>query len=624
MVEIIFASILLFGAACTGRFVLTRIGCGFDNRIEEFSFSCAIGFGALVLAIFAVGSFHLLFIESVYVVVFGWIALGIKSSPSWLSAFRYYVPRLLAEYRSVHFWVTILAVAGLTLSLIRALAPPHGATDPLAYQLALPKIYLAKHFLSFEPTITGALYPSNMGLLYLVGIALKNGSLAQILHWLTGVLSCLAIVGACQRFFSWRVGIWAATIFSFVPVVVVFGPQGYIDVGLCYFQLMAIGALLIWTQAPNPRILILAALLCGLAMGVKPQGYGTVFLGSAIILIARLARRDSLYRLLKDVGLYCAAALVMVIPWFVRSYYWSGNPIWPLANDFFDSHAFALSPQVGSNLTTGSTVDNVVQGIIPSLAWFDYYWHAMSPWAWTFSPGGWQKAIGVYFAALLPGALLVTRTKKHWILIAICLTYYVLLVRFLHMNPRYGLVLFAFLAVLCGLVAEYLSSATKSRPLSTLFNAGFLVTGVLNLCFAYQLSAPVHNVVFGKESVDSFLISHEASYRVFQFANQNLPPSATVLLQGEVKGYYCDGSYLWDHPDQGVLRYERFDTADELRAGMKELGITHVIRIINLPPVRRTMYPNYFTDPYHETFRKRFLQLMYHDEAYALFRVNYC
>jgi hypothetical protein len=109
------------------------------------------------------------------------------------------VPQRLAglhlSFRSFYFWLVCLTAAGMGLGLIRALAPPHGATDPLAYQLALPKIFLHKHYLSFEPTITGALYPTNMGLLYLVGLALRSGSLAQILHWAMGGLTCLALVG---------------------------------------------------------------------------------------------------------------------------------------------------------------------------------------------------------------------------------------------------------------------------------------------------------------------------------------------------------------------------------------------------------------------------------------------
>ena len=47
---------------------------------------------------------------------------------------------------------------GLLLNMLRALLPAHGAVDPLAYYLALPKLYFFKHRISFEHTLTGMLY----------------------------------------------------------------------------------------------------------------------------------------------------------------------------------------------------------------------------------------------------------------------------------------------------------------------------------------------------------------------------------------------------------------------------------------------------------------------------------
>ena len=42
----------------------------------------------------------------------------------------------------------------------------HGAVDPLAYHLALPSIYLAKHDLSFECNPYWTLYPDNIDVVY--------------------------------------------------------------------------------------------------------------------------------------------------------------------------------------------------------------------------------------------------------------------------------------------------------------------------------------------------------------------------------------------------------------------------------------------------------------------------
>ena len=97
-----------------------------------------------------------------------------------------------------------------------------------------------------------------------------------------------------------------------------------------------------------------------------------------------------------------------------------------------------------------------------------------------------------------------------------------------------------------------------------------------------------------------------------------------VLLQGIVKGFYCDRPYLWDHPHQMVINYGEYDTPQKLIKRMRQLRISHIVRMINIPPIRTGIgYPQYFADPMHETFRKEYLTLLYRDESYALFEVAY-
>jgi hypothetical protein len=112
---------------------------------------------------------------------------------------------------------------------------------------------------------------------------------------------------------------------------------------------------------------------------------------------------------------------------------------------------------------------------------------------------------------------------------------------------------------------------------------------------------------------------------VFRQVNATLPETAKILLQGDVKGYYCEREYLWDHPYQMVINYREYDTPEKLISRMKELGITHVVRMIYIPPIRTqgVGYPQYFADPFQEAFRKEYLRLTYKDEAFVLFELVY-
>ena len=245
----------------------------------------------------------------------------------------------------------------------------------------------------------------------------------------------------------------------------------------------------------------------------------------------------------------------------------------------------------------------------------------MNPWYWPFEPAVWQKAIGVYFMALLPGVLLSIRRPVVWQLTLFCVGYYVILVRLLHMNPRYGLVLFAVASLLCGFVAHKLASSSW-RPVRLLFLAGLLVTALFNMAWSYTLARPYVSVAVGGEGRDVFLARTESNYRLFRFVNENTPEDAKVLLQGIVKGYYCERDYLWDHPHQNVVRYDGL-SVEELHRQLRQLGVTHVARMIRIPQSRLDLgYPQYFTDDFHERFRTQHLRLVYRDESFVLFELH--
>jgi hypothetical protein len=210
-----------------------------------------------------------------------------------------------------------------------------------------------------------------------------------------------------------------------------------------------------------------------------------------------------------------------------------------------------------------------------------------------------------------------------YFLTGFCVAYYALLIRVLHMNPRYGLALLAILCILCGYVADRLVSS-RLLVVRWSFQCGIFLSLCMNTVWPIYFALPVMSVVMGSEPRDHFLQTREGNYRMFQFVKQSLPIEAKLLLQGIVRGFYCDRAYIWDHPYQRLLNYGEFEKPSELLARMRELGISHVARMIRIPPGRTLLgYPQYFADNFHESFRKSYLRPIYRDESYVLFEVVY-
>ena len=358
-------------------------------------------------------------------------------------------------------------------------------------------------------------------------------------------------------------------------------------------------------------------------MGIKHQGLATAFVGIPVVVVGSAYSDRRIVPVLRKVCLYGGVALAVVAPWYLRSYALAGNPVWPLANGFFHGQPFGVVPGIGDAAGEASGILRPTE--IQFLEWLSIRWKSMSPWAWAFDVGtlGWQKATGIYFVALAPAVALFLGNRRVAFAAGFCVLYYVILVRFLHMNPRYGLVLFVAASIVCGYAAGRLN-ASVLRPARFAFRAVFVATMLLNIGWAFQLARPVIDVAVGSESRERFLRRTEPNYQVLEYASRNLPEGSGVLLQGMVKGFYCDRAYVWDHPFQSAIIYGEMKTPEDLLARLRELGISHVARMIRIPGSRLALgYPQYFLDEFHEAFRRRYLRLVHRDNTCVLFEVTY-
>ena len=615
MVDLFFIFLIITVSVAIGLKVIRWVGPTFHSRAEELIFSSSLGLGTLSLCIMLLGFLHLLYVEVLYGLVLLPLVIGRKELVGLFGRLQGIFVNTRIPYKSIYFWLLFFVLIGISMNLTRALTPAHGAVDPLAYHLALPKIYLSKHHISFERTLTGSLYPDNIGMLYLLGIGLRGTILAQTIHWLMGVLSLLAIWGASRDWFNGRVGIWASVIYVFTPVFVFYTPLAYVDVGVSLFQFMGIWALGKWISNGDNKMLGLCACFMGFSIGSK---HTALFLATAIFFIIffhLVKSKKTVKEIFSALQIYGFIAGIIVLPWYLRSYLEAGNPIWPLAQSVFDGLPYGSTynvPGLGSHTVDVDRVKSLLYGI------------PISIWEWTWNHNlGWQRAIGVYFISLLPLVFFhLKEVRLRWLFFStVC--YYVMTVLYIDGNPRYNLVLFLLLSIVTGFCAEKISSH-KIKNVGITFKLTLIVTIFLNLAQVYALSFRSLNFVFSTQRKENFLLENEGNYRAFQFVNKNLPLDSKVLLQGIVKGYYCEREYMWDHPYQRVLNYQNHDSSELLIGKMKDLGITHIMRMINIPQGRLNLgIPQYFLDPYHENFRRKYLKMIYKDESYVVFELNY-
>ncbi|WP_167496426.1 glycosyltransferase family 39 protein [Desulfopila sp. IMCC35006] len=181
----------------------------------------------------------------------------------------------------------------------------------------------------------------NLDLLYYVSLLFNNDILPKYIHYFFALLTGFLIYRYVSPRLSKAWGLFGATFFLTLPVIVRLSTTVYVDLGLVAFSTASLLLLLEWGATRHIRYLIFAGICCGLAAGTKYNGIVSIVLLTLLSPII-YTRFQNLQNCKQDGGapiLYMAvfllAALLSYSPWLVRNFIYTGNPIYPLYNSVF-------------------------------------------------------------------------------------------------------------------------------------------------------------------------------------------------------------------------------------------------------------------------------------------------
>ncbi|HAD06494.1 MAG TPA: hypothetical protein DCE76_04975 [Anaerolineaceae bacterium] len=222
-------------------------------------------------------------------------------------------------------WMGILIGVALISPLWTALAPP-AKYDALVYHLTMPQAYLTAGRIIHLPWLMMSGYPQNAEMLYLLALALGGAPAATVLGWGFALLGLCGLLGWLLTNWDSRAA-WAGCAALFAGSTLVFSSGwGYVDWLGLLFGLACLISFDLWRKDPQPIYLWLAGALAGMAIGTK-YPFGTLALVGLTALVV-LSRR-SLSLLPKRVFLFAAGILLFTLPWLVKNFLFTGNPVYP-------------------------------------------------------------------------------------------------------------------------------------------------------------------------------------------------------------------------------------------------------------------------------------------------------
>jgi len=305
----------------------------FNSGWEKTVFSTGLGLGFIACVIFALGLLHVLYKAIVISVLSLITILCLLDDKA--------VRRDIFDFFGT-LWtrkaLLIIGVLGALFLLPYFLLPlyPPTAFDATMSHLPSAKAYAQNHGLIFLPFIRFSLFPQINEMLFSLMLILSDDVAAQLVQFLMMGLVALGLYAWGQRLFNSRVGCWAAALWISSPLVLWAGSSAYIDIGLACFIFFGVYAFSNWMDSDETHWLIISAAFLGFAAAAK---YSALFFLALLGLI--LVFKEIKKRRFRQIALFTTIAALIAGPWYLRTYYYTGNPVSPFSPHIFGDGFFS-------------------------------------------------------------------------------------------------------------------------------------------------------------------------------------------------------------------------------------------------------------------------------------------
>ncbi len=594
--------------------------------IETVVLGTGLGMGALALLSLALGLVGLFRSPVAYGVT---IALSAVLAPQIRQLFFRWRRWRLANRPNLPTTLYLLILALLTLLV--ALLPPTD-WDGLFYHLTGPKLYLQAGRIIGSVDIPHLSFPSLMEMLYAWAMLLRGDIAAKLLHTLFGLLLGGLVYITARRLLNKKAAWPAVLVFASMPMISTLAGWAYNDLALAFYQLASLytfvkyqiresgnqgiresGNLIpptsnlqspipsLQSSIPNLRWLVLSGIFAGLAMGLKYTGFVTPIVVVALISwygVRRMPDGFDFKMLLLNLAAFFLPALLVALPWYVKNWAFTGNPVYPFLSSLFDGRYWD-SFRTGWYSATGTGIGwrpgtLLALPILLTLGVRDVNY--------------WDGRTGPLFLLFLPLMLLYGLFRYHHnaslslarersgdgarpTVLGPLLIYALAQFVFWTLGVIWSHSLWQSRLLLPGLVAlapvvgwlwsELPGFDLPQFSLSRFANVVIGLTLALTLIDTGLMTLKINPLPYliGAETRDEYLTRRlGAYYAAVQQINERLPSNAVVVFLWEPRSYYCQRDCRPDSIlDQLAHDQYVYGNANRIIEVWKRAGITHVL-----------------------------------------------
>jgi len=560
--------------------------------------------------------------------------------------------------------ICLIAVIGCIILL--SCVPPV-SRDALAHHLAVPKLYLKHGSIYQIPDIEFSYYPMNLDLLYLIPLYFGNDIIPNFIHFSFALFTAALIFNYLKKRSNILYALFGAGFFLSLPVIVKLSITAYVDLGLIFFSAASLLYLLKWAeQGFSLRFLFISAICCGLALGTKYNGLIVLFLLTLFVPMIVLkfhfstpelkcnfstpelkcnfstpedSKKSQIYFIYKSLGyaaVFFIVAMAVFSPWMIRNYIWTGNPLFPMYDNWFN-------PKTAAEIADAPVrISHFVQR---SILYNESWWEILLIPIRIFFQG--QDDSVKYFDGKLNPLLFFlpffaflprkeNRDTKIMTERKFLLAFAVLFLTFVFvrtdMRIRYAAPIIPPLVILSVLGLKEICTFLNTRYPATRGTLYKIIT-ITAVCAVMSMNAVYISDQFGyvdpipyisgKISRDSYIGKYRPEYPVVRFINSSLPENAKILcffLGNRI--YYSDREMISDtEPFRKMIKAA--ESPEKIMYSLKQKGITHFL-------IRYDLFKQWSGDNFEsieartvlDDFLKNHLKLRCDKGGYGLFELE--
>ena len=519
MTSIVIAVLVAFGLMGLGLSIVRLLD---QNRIFREVEALAIGFliGPLFvyLAVYSIGPWRYDFVSMAGVAVLLaplsiWGLKGVR----WAEV----VPSIGISWIDRGLFALIFGI-GVT-SLLQGLAPPND-WDSLTYHLALPRLDLEIGAMTshWDRGLAHQFYPELLRHLTRFILALSDAETAQIVHGMFSISTAVLVAAMLRRLgYDSRVQRIGALFFLLIRTIIWQMATVEADAPLAAYAMASVLTLYCLRDYKSVRMAVLLGVLIG--AGVLTKYVGLVFsLGIGAVLLWDVLR----HRLpILTAAIVPGVAILVASPHFIKNFFVTGNPVFPLYNQYFHPSGYDMFGGLSRVYGAGYGVEDLfysLWNIFINPAYYD----------------GMQFG-GAYLLAFIPLAFLFPR-KGMGILVVVLAVYYCLWFWFLGQALRFLTPVMPIMAILAAMGLSSLVVRSHGATRAVVVGlAGIYVANQLLFAGGYaMIRLPVSLGLQSVKSYHSTPLLDGANYHLCDYVNKNSTATDRTFSLSSVL-YYC-------------------------------------------------------------------------------------